>query len=143
MNVTNTFGGDFKASYVRNGSKILRNWNGISVHLTMYGVELADRLAELQSRFKSGQDLLVIVGGAKVSGDIYKLSTYNVCIGNQPHSEVAALAIFLDRLFEGQSRIRFYEEAPLNVIPSERSKTLQKASVSTSSSPDESETELE
>jgi len=38
------------------------------------------------------------VGAEKVPPEIYSLADWNVGVGNQPHSEVAALAITLDRL---------------------------------------------
>ncbi|NIS35916.1 MAG: tRNA (cytidine(56)-2'-O)-methyltransferase, partial [Actinobacteria bacterium] len=39
--------------------------------------------------------LLVVVGAAKVSFDVYEAADWNVAVTNQPHSEVAALAVFL------------------------------------------------
>jgi tRNA (cytidine56-2'-O)-methyltransferase len=44
-------------------------------------------------------------------------------VGNQPHSEIAALAIFLDRFTEGKA---LYEDrhGKVTVIPNERGKTV-------------------
>ena len=39
---------------------------------------------------------VVVVGGTKVPSEVFHLSDYNISVGNQPHSEVAALAVFLD-----------------------------------------------
>ena len=33
---------------------------------------------------------------------IYEIADLNISVGNQPHSEIAALSIFLDRLSEGR-----------------------------------------
>jgi len=39
---------------------------------------------------------LVIVGSEKMPGEVFKLADWNVSVKNQPMSEVAALAVFLD-----------------------------------------------
>ncbi|MEA3255091.1 MAG: tRNA (cytidine(56)-2'-O)-methyltransferase, partial [Candidatus Altiarchaeota archaeon] len=64
-----------------------------------YVIKINDCISEIKS---SRRDKLVIIGGKKVPSEIYALSNYNLAVGNQPHSEVAALAVFLDRLFEGK-----------------------------------------
>ncbi|MEM0258129.1 MAG: tRNA (cytidine(56)-2'-O)-methyltransferase, partial [Thermofilum sp.] len=76
----------------------------------------------------SGRDVLVVVGGKKVPREVYELADFNVAIGNQPHSEVAALAIFLDRLFEGRELVREFKGAKLKIIPSARGKRVVKVS---------------
>ena len=43
-------------------------------------------------------DILIIVGGEKVPVEYYKLARYNVSVTKFPHSEVAALAVFLEKL---------------------------------------------
>jgi tRNA (cytidine56-2'-O)-methyltransferase len=48
---------------------------------------------------------------------MYDLADWNVAVGNQPHSEVAALAILLDRLFEGKELRREFEGG-LKIVPS-------------------------
>ncbi len=45
-----------------------------------------------------GPRILLVVGGAKVPSDLYSPRIVNVAVGNQPHSEVAALAVLLARL---------------------------------------------
>lgn len=68
---------------------------------------------------------MIIVGGKKVPSDVYYLSDYNVAIGNQPHSEVAALAVFLDRLFDGkETEIEF--KGKIKILPQERGKKVIK-----------------
>ena len=44
-------------------------------------------------------DVRIILGGKKVPGKVFSYADWNVAISNQPHSEVGALAIFLDHLF--------------------------------------------
>jgi tRNA (cytidine56-2'-O)-methyltransferase len=45
---------------------------------------------------------MVVVGAEKVPPDLYRLADYNVAVTNQPHSEIAALSVFLDHLQRGQ-----------------------------------------
>ncbi len=124
--VVKRWGGAFFIECV-NWRKLLRDFDGIRVHLTMYGVPLVEKLEEL----KSYEKILVIVGAEKVPAEVYELADYNISIGNQPHSEVAALAVFLDRLLNGRVFELKFEDAEIEVIPSEkgkvvRSKKLQK-----------------
>ncbi|HIQ55257.1 MAG TPA: tRNA (cytidine(56)-2'-O)-methyltransferase, partial [Pyrodictium sp.] len=65
---------------------------------------------------------LIVVGAEKVPPFFYEIADYNVAIGNQPHSEVAALAIFLDRLYEGKELHVHFEDAKLKIIPSRKGK---------------------
>jgi len=59
--------------------------------------------------------IAVVVGGAKVPGDIYKLADYNVSIGHQPHSEVAALALFMSELMGGVAGPEHFHGARLEI----------------------------
>lgn len=89
--VEERFGGSFEVAEEASWRSLLNNHDGPIVHLTMYGTphtEVVDRLS-------SDEDLIVVVGAAKVPADVYDLATYNVAVGNQPHSEVAALGVFL------------------------------------------------
>ena len=91
------FGGDFNIESGVNVRKIIKSWNGTIVHLTMYG----DELEKSVNKIDKNRDLLVVVGAEKVPAYIYEIADYNISIGNQPHSEVAALAIFLDKISKG------------------------------------------
>ena len=62
----------------------------------------------------------------KVPGDVYDLADYNMAVGNQPHSGVAALALFLDRLQEGLTLKQEFKGGELKIIPSEHGKNVQK-----------------
>ena len=101
--------------------KVLREWDGMIAHLTMYGMELdeaIDRIGE-----QEGKDLLLIIGAEKVPGEVYKAADFNVSIGNQPHSEVAALAIFLDRYHKGKPMREF--DGKMTIIPSNEGKVVR------------------
>jgi tRNA (cytidine56-2'-O)-methyltransferase len=123
--VCHKWGGDFKYSYDANWSAVINNWKkngGLVVHLTMYGIQLR---RNLQKIIDFNGNILVIIGAEKVPGSVYKLADYNIAIGNQPHSEVAALAIFLDRLFDGKELELEFKNSMINIIPQERGKSVQ------------------
>ena len=124
IDVVDRWGGDgFEVSYTQSWRKIIEDWRvggGCVVHLTMYGIPVDD-VIELIRRCR---DILVIVGSEKVPREVYQLSDYNVSIGSQPHSEVAALAIFLDRLFQGRELKLIYTDAKIAIIPSPRGKAV-------------------
>jgi tRNA (cytidine56-2'-O)-methyltransferase len=91
--VCKRFGGDFQVETGVDYKKIIKSWQGSIVHLTMYGEELDKAVDHLDI----DRDLLIIVGAGKVPRYFYEVADLNVSVGNQPHSEVAALALFLDR----------------------------------------------
>lgn len=92
------FGGNFKIETGVKPKKIMDEWKGTIVHLTMYGEKLNQAIKKIDKK----KDILVIVGAEKVPRYIYEISDFNISVGNQPHSEVAALAIFLDRITKGK-----------------------------------------
>lgn len=104
----------------------IKKWKdagGISVHLTMYGINLPDCIDKLRDEFKA-RSVLVIVGAEKVQGDVYQMADYNVAAGNQPHSEIAALALFLDWLQQGRELEKAFKDGELMIIPSEHGKNV-------------------
>jgi tRNA (cytidine56-2'-O)-methyltransferase len=92
--VARSWGGTFEVVGVSNWKEVVRSFDGTVVHLTMYGVPLDRALP----RLRKAKRLLVVVGGAKVPSELYRRAGLNVAVGHQPHSEVAAVAILLDRL---------------------------------------------
>jgi len=95
--VCKRFGGDFQVETGVDYKKIIKSWQGSIVHLTMYGEELDKAINQLATN----RDLLIIVGAEKVPRYFYEIADRNISVGNQPHSEVAALALFLDRYTRG------------------------------------------
>ena len=93
LSVCERFGGNFKVETGVEPKKLIKSWNGIIVHLTMYGEELEKAVRQIDQE----KELLIIVGAEKVPPYFYEIADMNVSVGNQPHSEVAALALFLDR----------------------------------------------
>ncbi len=121
--ITDEWGGNFKVDFTDNAKKFIKNFDGIKVHLTMYGLNINDVIDEVIKKFEKEKNLLIIVGGQKVDAEIYFIVDYNIGIGNQPHSEVAALAVFLDRLFKGEELKRKFN-GKIEVIPKEKGKEI-------------------
>ncbi len=117
--VVDRWGGDFFIE-VANWKKLLKEFDGLKVHLTMYGIPLPQKIDEI----RKAEKVLVVVGAEKVPSEVYEMCDLNISIGNQPHSEVAALAVFLDRVLGKVFDLEF-ENAKLRVIPSERGKVVE------------------
>jgi tRNA (cytidine56-2'-O)-methyltransferase len=91
---------------------------GTVVHLTMYGIPHRTAIPTI----RRDRPLTVVVGGAKVPPEAFSLANHNVAVGNQPHSEVAALALFLDAWTNGAGLERTFEAPRLRIHPSARGK---------------------
>ncbi len=122
--ITERFGGPFDVEMTESPKATVRDWPGRVVHLTMYGERVQDVEAEVRAA-RAEEPLLVVVGGGKVPFSIYEAADWNVGVTNQPHSEVAALAVFLDRLFEGRELDREWEGPRRRVIPQETGKRVE------------------
>jgi tRNA (cytidine56-2'-O)-methyltransferase len=120
------YASNFKIEIVKGWRNVILNWKkngGIVIHLTMYGLNVDDIIGKIKD---NSNDILIIVGAEKVPKEIYKLSDYNISIGNQPHSEISSLAIVLDRIFEGKQLKLNFESAKMKIIPSLREKLVEK-----------------
>lgn len=109
--VCDRFGGEIETGHVSGLGHLKRHVEngGVAVHLTMYGEPFRQAIPKI----RRDRPLLIVVGGAKVPGDAYKFSQYNVAVGNQPHSEVAALALFMDAWFGESGSERQFADARL------------------------------
>jgi tRNA (cytidine56-2'-O)-methyltransferase len=119
--VTNRFGGPFETVSGVKWRNYMRKCTGTVVHLTMYGEKIDDVIEKIPQN----QDLLIVVGAEKVPKEIYELADYNVAVGNQPHSEVAALALFLDRFLNGKELNKTFREGKLRIKPSKSNKIVE------------------
>jgi tRNA (cytidine56-2'-O)-methyltransferase len=114
--ITDRFGGPFDVDLTGELNGTIRDWEGSVVHLTMYGEPVRGVEPEIRDAHQT-DPLLVVVGGEKVPFDVYEHADWNVGVTNQPHSEVAGLAVFLDRLFDGRELDQSYENAERRVVP--------------------------
>jgi tRNA (cytidine56-2'-O)-methyltransferase len=112
------WGGDFSIETVPDWKSYIKGFKGSVVHLTMYGMPVDETIGEVAG------DVLVVVGSEKVPRDVFDLADHNISIGNQPHSEVSALAIFLDRFSRGKAINRSFG-GKLQIEPSPRSKIVK------------------
>lgn len=126
--VVKNWGGRFYLEMGTPWKKAVKDWRakgGIVVHLTAYGesVETSDVLQRIKA---CGEDVLVIVGSQKVPGEFFSeaVSDFNVAIGNQPHSECASLAVFLDRFLQGRELAKSFEKAKIRIIPQKRGRKM-------------------
>lgn len=118
--INKEWGGEFRINFIDNWGKYIENFSGDKIHLTMYGININDAVKKIKS---SEKDKLIIIGGKKVPSEIYNLADYNIAIGNQPHSEVAALAVFLDRFFEGSGLEKKFHGKNV-IVPQEHGKKV-------------------
>jgi tRNA (cytidine56-2'-O)-methyltransferase len=108
--VVRRWGGDF---YIRNNVNFkqeIKEWKaagGKVCHLS-----------------KSCDRLMIVVGAEKVPPEIYQLADWNVAVGSQPHSEVAAVAITMDRIADDEPLEREFPNAELTIMPAEKGKQV-------------------
>ncbi len=110
--------------FVDNPVSFVKKWKsdgGLVVNLTMYGLPLDEVIEQISS---TRSRVLVVVGSEKVEGVYYGLADYNVAVGNQPHSEVAALALFLDRFYKGRELYLNFGDSKLKIVPQARGKRV-------------------
>jgi tRNA (cytidine56-2'-O)-methyltransferase len=112
--VAASWGGPFAVRYESNWRNFIRKFRGTKVHLTMYGLPFDSVPAPRGN-------VLVIVGAEKVPGEVYGMADQNLCVGSQPHSEIAALAVYLYRLNGIKKK---FSKAKLRIVPMERGKKV-------------------
>lgn len=126
--VNERFGHGIACRYEQSPMKMLRHIAAsndesrpVIIHLTMYGEPFKKTIPDIPKQ----RPALVVVGGAKVPAELFSLSDYNLAVGNQPHSEVAALALFLDCWTEGAGFEREYANPQLVISPSKSGKDVK------------------
>ncbi len=113
------WGGVFYVKRITNWKNEIKKWKeagGKVMHLTMYGINLPDVINEIIPE----KNIMIVVGAEKVPPEIYGLADWNIAVGNQPHSEVAALSIVLDRLQTasgGDPLKRKFHDGKIEIIP--------------------------
>ena len=121
--INKTWGGEFDIELIEDWKKIIRTKKMQSskiVHLTMYGENINDIEFNLQKE----DNLLIVVGAEKVPREIYDLADYNVAVGNQPHSEISALAVVLDRIQKGGQFFTKFGNPRREIVPTKNGKNV-------------------
>ncbi|MFH1125897.1 MAG: tRNA (cytidine(56)-2'-O)-methyltransferase [Candidatus Altiarchaeota archaeon] len=118
--VNSAWGGGFRVSFTDNWKRYVKEFNGDVVHLTMYGLNINSTIGRIR---KSRKNKLIVVGSQKVPSELYQMADYNIAVGSQPHSEVAALAVFLDRLFN-KKELELDFKGKRTIFPQERGKKV-------------------
>ena len=119
-----TWGGSFEVEFIDNWKSIVKKKKEerfTVIHLTMYG----ENINHIQEKLQKENNLLIVVGAEKVPREIYELADFNVGIGNQPHSEISALAILLDRIQKGKQFEKMFSDAKRKIIPTKKGKDVQ------------------
>lgn len=125
--VTKRFGGSFTIETGKSWRESVVQFQkagGKVVHLTAYGIPLPRVMGAIRGW---RGDLLVVVGAEKVPGELYHMADWNVAVTNQPISEVSALGVFLDWIFEHRGLEREFSNAALRIVPTEHGKKVLKA----------------
>lgn len=115
-NVVQRWGGSFAVEFEENWKKAIREHKDkgyFIVHLTMYGLPLQKEIRKIREKGK----VLLIIGSQKVDAEVYKQSDLNISITQQPHSEIAALAIALDWIFDCKELEKRFRNAKIRVVP--------------------------
>ncbi|PIW32986.1 MAG: tRNA (cytidine(56)-2'-O)-methyltransferase [Nitrosopumilales archaeon CG15_BIG_FIL_POST_REV_8_21_14_020_37_12] len=121
--INKTWGGDFVIEFIDSWKHVVKKKKveGFKiVHLTMYGEDINDAQKDLSKE----KNLVVVVGAEKVPREIYELADYNVGVGSQPHSEISALAILLDRVHKGMQFNRDFPGGKRKIIPAKKGKNV-------------------
>lgn len=121
--VNKMWGSDFKIEIIDNWKDIIKLKKKESfkiVHLTMYG----ENINTIQEEIRKEEKILIIVGAEKVPREAYDMADYNIAIGNQPHSEISALAILLDRILQGRQLQKKYSDGEREIIPTKKGKSV-------------------
>ena len=122
--INNTWGGNFEVVFIEKWKPIVKKKKDEGfkvVHLSMYGESINDA----QEKIREEENLLIVVGAEKVPREIYELADYNIGVGNQPHSEISALAILLDRIQKGKQFEKEFSNAKRKIIPTKNGKNVQ------------------
>ena len=120
--VNKSWGSDFQIEFIEDWRKLLRSKKKVAkiIHLTMYG----ENINHVEQKISQEDNILIVVGAEKVPRDVYEQADYNVAVGNQPHSEISALAVLLDRVQGGKQFDAKYNNAKLEIVPTKKGKKV-------------------
>ena len=122
--MNDTWGGVFSVLFVDSWKKTLEEYKQkgfFLVHLTMYGAEYRETIPKLRKKEK----MLIVIGSQKVEREVYDLCDWNISITTQPHSEIAALGVFLDNLLCKTQR-KAFNHSKIKITPTITGKNVKK-----------------
>ena len=122
--INETWGGKFEVVFIDKWKSIVKKKkeeNFKIVHLSMYG----QNINVVQEELRKEENLFIVIGAEKVPREIYELADYNVGVGSQPHSEISALAVLLDRIQKGMQFEKDFPDAKRKIIPTKNGKNVQ------------------
>ena len=122
--INNSWGGNFEIEFIEKWKTIVKKKKDAGfkiVHLSMYGESIDD----IQENLRTEENIIIVVGAEKVPREIYDLADYNVAVGSQPHSEISALAIVLDRIQKGNQFKKEFSNAKRKIIPTKNGKNVE------------------
>ena len=86
---------------------------------------MVKKINDAQKELQNEEKLLIVVGAEKVPREIYELADYNVGVGSQPHSEISALAVLLDRIQSGKQFEKAFPNAKRKIVPTKNGKNVE------------------
>ncbi|MDP2665890.1 MAG: tRNA (cytidine(56)-2'-O)-methyltransferase [Candidatus Diapherotrites archaeon] len=124
--VRKRFGGAFEVAYEKNiiqRIRQLKKMGWIIIHLTMYGEEAPKTVRWI--RKKRNKNVVVVIGSGKVPAEVYTIADRNTSITRQPHSEVAALGVFLHYLMDGGEEKLDFPGENIFIFPNPKGKDVR------------------
>ena len=120
--VSERFGGALECRFEPKPMSWLRRFadSGTVIHLTMYG----EPWREVTGQIPKDKPTVIVVGGTKVPAEVFSIANHNISIGNQPHSEVAALGVFMESWIGPIEESTKFAGGEIEVVPSERGKKV-------------------
>lgn len=120
--VSQRFGGNLRSRFEPKPMSWLRQFakTGTVIHLTMYG----ESWREVTGEIPKDKPAVIVVGGTKVPAEVFSIADHNVSVGNQPHSEVSALGVFMESWLGPVEESSKFAGGQIEVVPSERGKKV-------------------
>ncbi|MDE1832845.1 MAG: tRNA (cytidine(56)-2'-O)-methyltransferase [Candidatus Micrarchaeota archaeon] len=117
------WGGMFKVDFSSNAGNTIRSFSKYKkIYLTMFGTPLK----QVEYMLKTYKNILLIVTARDWEGQLAKLTDFNVSITNQPHAQVASIAIFLHEFFNGRELAIQFQNAKYKAIPKPKGAQIRK-----------------
>lgn len=122
--INDSWGGEFTLHYASKWRPLLKKYkkeNYFVILCTMYGENIPNLESQLRKKFKTN-NILIVIGSEKIPSELFDFTDINIAISNQPHSEVAALAIILDRIHGGKQLKYNFKNSKIDIIPKKKGK---------------------